>query len=235
MDEIQRRHTLKEKKRYLDEKHPIRNFRYVPKNPYIFGQDGKSITIGCSRKPPPPPEPVPGPGTYEIGGNTFHIDIPHTIQKRKETDYTTISSKIGFLQLEPFTRPVTSIHLRKDEDLFYINDSPGPNYFPKQEFSSTAPKIGIKTPYKHYDENIPGPGLYSPSVEFTRPKTASFTLSKAKQRDVWGQQPKTPGPGQYDIIPNLSKPKRWAGKLRVPSKTDFTRMSLQDEIKLKYS
>lgn len=234
MDEINRRHTLREKKRYLDEKHPIRNFRYVPKNPYVFGQNAKSITIGCSRKPPPPPDPVPGPGAYEIDSKTFHIDIPHTIQKRKETDYTSISSKIEFLQPEPFTRPVTSIHKRNDDKLFYINDSPGPNYFPKHEFSSTAPKIGVRTIYKQYDDAIPGPGLYSPSVDFTRPKTAAYTLSKAKKEEVWGPPSKTPGPGQYDIIPNLSKPKRWAGKLRVPSKNEFPRMSLQEEIKLKY-
>lgn len=235
MDKEKRMRSLKEKKRYFDEKHPIRYFRYTPKNPYIFGQDAKSITIGCSRKPPPPPEEVPGPGTYEIGGKSFQIDIPHTIQNRQETDYTSISSKIGFLQLEPFTRPATSIYRRDDKSLFYINDAPGPNYLPESDLTSTGPKIGNKINYKEFDCTIPGPGLYSPSVELTRPKTAAYTLSKSKQREVWGQIPKTPGPGEYNVIPNLSKPKRWAGKLRVPSKNENPRMSLQDEIKLKYS
>lgn len=234
MDVDNRKRSLKEKKRYFDEKYPIRNFRYVPKNPYIFGQDAKSITIGCSRKPPPPPEKIPGPGAYEIGGKSLQIDIPHTIQKRQETDYTSISSKIGFLPPEPFTRPATSIHGCGEYHNWCINDSPGPNYFPKSEFSHTAPKIGVRTFYKEYDDCIPGPGQYKPSIEFTRPRSAAFTVSKAENREVWGQISKNPGPGQYDIIPTLSKPKRWAGKLRVPPKNESPRMSLRDEIKLKY-
>ncbi|OHT12771.1 hypothetical protein TRFO_17323 [Tritrichomonas foetus] len=227
--DLSRKLTFKEKKRYLEERHPTRNFRYVPKNLAVFGQDGKAITIGCSRKPPPPPEEVPGPGAYEIDPKTLHLDIPHTIQKRPETDYSTMTSEFEFLPLEPFTRPKTTIHNRDNIRFFTVNDVPPPTYLPPSP-TPCSPTIGNRVVFRNIDEENPGPGQYSP-IDCNRPKSAVFTIPKTPERDVWSLNLEAPGPGQYNTTPQLKKPKRWAGKLRVQPKNAIQRKSLKDEIK----
>lgn len=232
MRRFNNRRSLKEKRKYLDEKHPHRHFRYSPKNLSVFGQDGKSITIGCSRNNSDIIEYASEPASFNVSGSLYR-KIPHTIQNRQETDYSTISSKVDYISLTPFTRPKTSIHLRT-ETINHASDTPGPSYFPTSATPRSSPKIGLKLNYKFCDETIPGPGQYSPSVSLTRPKSAAYTIAKSTEDVPWADLSNTLGPGEYNISQYLSKPKRWAQKLQIKPKHPNKRLSLQDEIRLKY-
>ena len=224
--------SLKEKRKKLDNKHPHRVFRYMPKNLSIFGQDGKRITIGCSRRPLHEHiNDSPGPGSYTVKPSTFVIDMPHTIQRRPETSYETMTSDIDFLDLQNFTGPKISIGDVGNVKFFKPDDNPPPEYLP------TTPKIksmtiGPKIPFKFGDDTIPGPGEYNPN-EVNRPKSAAFSFTKSSERNVWAQNDMlyNPGPGQYNVIPELKKPKRWAEKLQVHPKIKIQRLSLKEEIR----
>ena len=92
--------------------------------------------------------------------------------------------------------------------------------------------IGPKIPFKFGDDTIPGPGEYNPN-EVNRPKSAAFSFTKSSERNVWAQNDMlyNPGPGQYNVIPELKKPKRWAEKLQVHPKIKIQRLSLKEEIR----
>lgn len=217
-----------ERRRQLDEKYPQKSFRYVPKNLTVFGQDGKAVTIGVSRKPPPPPEDTPGPGAYDFDPKTLFIELPHIIQNRPETDYSTLTSKCDYPELTPFVRPNTTIHQRDNIRFFSLNDAPAPQYVPPSLMNKSV-MIRPRITQRSYDCS-PGPGYYTPT-DSTRPRSAAFTVSRTKERELWEKPVDAPGPGQYEVLPKLSKPKRWAQKLRTPvSKHRPSRMTLEEEI-----
>jgi hypothetical protein len=214
-------------RRQLDEKHPPHSFRYVPKNIAVFGQTGKTVTIGCSRKPPPPPEEFPGPGAYQVDPKTLYVDLPHLIQNRPESDYRTLTSDVDFLALTPFTRPSTHIGNRDNVRFFSVNDAPPPTYVVDTRESLAPLTIGQRFVRQDVSD-APGPGEYP--VSDTRPGTAGFTIPHNPKRELWNPPPITPDPGEYNILPPLSKPKRWAEKLRTPCHPTNARKSLRDEI-----
>jgi hypothetical protein len=226
--------SFKERRKQLDERHPSSAFRYIPKNLAVFGQDGISVTIGCSRKPPRPPEDSPGPATYELACHTFDIDIPHQIQKRPETDYRTLSPGVTFNNLDPFVAPLISRrnperpapHLC-ERRYFTINDTPAPSYFRPTEQQIRPLTIG--PPYHRDPPNsVPGPGAYP--MPDPGASAIGFTIPRDRGRDTWQGPRDSPPPGEYEVGPVLPKPKRWAGKLRVPSRSR-RRTSLNDEIR----
>jgi hypothetical protein len=49
------------------------------------------------------------------------------------------------------------------------------------------------------------------------PRAPCYGIPKCPKREVWDDPLDTPGPGAYETIKQLRKPKRWAGKLRVRS------------------
>jgi hypothetical protein len=212
----------------LDEKYPLHNFRYVPKNIAVFGQTAPAITIGISRPPPPPPEDFPSPDAYNVDPKTLYIDIPHLIQNRQETDYSTLTSGVDFLDLVPFTRPQTNIGGRDNFRFFAINDAPAPSFFPETTWALKPITIGGRITTTVNATDSPGPGQYE--ALGSRPDTAGFTIPRNPKRELWDPPAETPNPGLYNVLPQLSKPKRWAGKLRVPVPAGRVRRSLDDAI-----
>lgn len=217
---------LAEKRKKLDEKHPIRSFIYYPKNLAVFGQDKVAIKIGCSRPPSAPPEEIPGPGAYEIA--TKNCTIPHKIQNRPETRYETISTNIDYLDLKPFSRSSSSAQKRGAiRSPYTTNDVPGPTYVPPA-LIDTGKKITIgKRVSVKYTTDVPGPGEYNP----IRPSTTACSIPRSGQRSLWEGKEVSPGPGMYDVVPKLKKPKRWASKLRVLPKSRYgTRKEKVDDM-----
>jgi hypothetical protein len=217
---------FRERRRVLDERHPPRAFRYTPKNLSVFGQDALAITIGPRLKYPTMTDDPPGPGAYDPVSETLDLDIPHRIPNRPETTYATLSSEVDFMGLRPFTRPVTRIGYRGSLDFYVPTEGGAPTFCPTFATSGGV-TIGVRA--EQSDEtDPPGPGEYN-DFDGVRPKTAAFSMPKSVSREIWPKPPEAPGPGQYDVVPVLSKPKRWAGKLRVPTDAP-TRKSLAEEI-----
>jgi hypothetical protein len=216
---------IKERRRQLDERHPPRSFCYTPKNLSVFGQDGVAITIGPRAKIPPAEE-LPGPGSYNPKSSSLELDIPHRIPNRPESSYFSLSSGVDFMGLRPFTRPMTRIGNR-DGCLFYTpTEGPAPFFCPTPE---RPPAITIGPRFEStYETDVPGPGEYN-DFDGVRPQSASFSMPRSAPRELWPKPPEAPGPGQYNVIPVLAKPKRWAGKLRVPADLP-QRRSLAEEI-----
>jgi hypothetical protein len=89
--------------------------------------------------------------------------------------------------------------------------------------------IGARSPIS--DETIaPGPGKYE-DVETGRAQTPAFSLPRSKRREIWQKPPEVPAPGEYEVLPVLPKPKRWAVRLRVPSGVNRKRTLLADQIR----
>jgi hypothetical protein len=87
----------------------------------------------------------------------------------------------------------------------------------------------IGAPYHRDPPNpVPGPGAYP--LPDPGAGAIGFTIPRWKERELWKRPDDAPPPGEYEVVPVLPKPKRWAGKLRVPSRARH-RMSLQEEMK----
>jgi hypothetical protein len=203
--------SLQERRRAFDERHPPHSLRHLPKNLSVFGQDGLSVTIGCSRKTPPPPDDFPGPGTYEIKPKTLYVNMPHQIRNRAEVSYATISSSIDYPPLPQFGRPQTQIATRSECYFFNPTEGPSPSFCPK----NYCRPLTISSKAQISDETeAPGPGKYVIG-EGVAAHAPAYSVPKSKRREIWAKPPDAPPPGQYEVLPALPKPKRWAAKLRV--------------------
>jgi hypothetical protein len=208
--------SLREKRRQLDEKYPIHNFRYVPKQLGVFGQDAKSITIGTLRRRIVQLEATPGPGQYSVMANGPPDFQKHVIQNRPEVDYRSISRNVDFSPLTPFARPKTRIGELDGRSYFILPETPAPIYMPRYCQSSIAPSIKPRFTQREVSD-VPGPGAYEPY----RPSTVSFTMPRAQVRGFWESDTQIPGPGKYDTAHIPKVPKKWAEKLRVSAEVVY--------------
>ena len=224
--------SLAEKKRHLDEKYPQRTFRYIPKNPYVFGQQAKFVTIGVKVPPSSKIEEVPGPGQYEQKSNIFYQQNPHKIQGKYSSSIETITKDCDFPSLSSFVpRSPITIHENIPQSYITPSDTPGPTFCPQ---SHTRPMtIGYRSRSRDSTES-PGPAAYNVRKMTGEWDSIIFpTFCRNTQRNIWSEQPQTPPPGAYEVTAPIKKTGKWADRLR-PSKDRHTSrpyISLRDEIK----
>lgn len=203
--------SIAERRKRFDNKHVIRSFRYIPKNPYIFGQQGKFVTIGCSRPPPPIIDQLPGPGEYDEESSTFYEQYPHKIQGKHYSSENCITQNCDFAP-QPSSipdRPLT-IHTRTSSSFYRLSETPGPSFVPK---SVTRPMtIGSRARSRTIADS-PGPGAYD---VFSCPNSnwRTVKMSSKSEREVFRKPPDTPPPGAYEIVKKVHKPGKWADRLR---------------------
>jgi hypothetical protein len=155
----------------------------------------------------------PGPGKYQVPAHEKDLRCPTVIGVRPESDYSTITSKVDLIRPSGMPdRPPQSIGPMDGFHYFMpMPVSPAPVFTPPTFFLSKGMTIGPKR--KPEPPNpAPGPGAYSPGEHFP---VHGHEFPRMQGREIFRNIPQTPGPGAYETIPQLEKPHRWAGKLRV--------------------
>jgi hypothetical protein len=191
-----------------------------------FGAYSPQWTIPSSRHPPKPPPDFPGPGHYQVPAHPPDLRYPHVIVQKPVYDDATITSNVDMTTPRRFPGDDTRRIAEWDGIHYYmpIPISPPPSYNPPVFDPRRRTTIGPKRKDDPPGPS-PGPAKYTPVAVL--PRSAAFGIPKVQKREVWEDPPDTPGPGEYETIPQLRKPKRWAGKLRVRTermkKKDATR------------
>ena len=203
-----------------------RKVKYVSSAPDDFGTQSPHWTIPSSRTDPPPPPDYPGPGQYNIK-SSIRVNkknfIGQTIGVRGETKYSTDTSNINI----PNIRAFPEIRRRSISELsgrhFYdLDPTPAPTYnSPGLELKKKT--IGARFKEKKPDK-IPSPAEYDvkrvdlPSpiyVALPRKEDVYKSRSLSYDSGLGESINDTPGPGAYNVTPELRKPKKWTERLRV--------------------
>ena len=198
-----------------------RNTRYIAKDNTRFGSDAPSWTIAAGRPEESKPQLCPGPGEYEVPINPFDYKLKHKITQRREIDFGTITSNIEFYMPPPAIENSKPIHIGCLTGSNFVpkNDTPDPVYIPPS-FGSDI-KITIKGRIKApHSDNIPGPGFYNP-IYCNLERSPMFAIngpSTYGKRAFSAVSESTPGPGQYDVLPQLKPIRNWTEKIRVKSR-----------------
>lgn len=208
--------------RFNDDK----KYKYISSAPDDFGNHSPHWTIGCPRSDPPVPPETPGPGQYNIPFQGINRNCSSAIGHRPEVSYSTITSGVDFRASRVFPEIRKSTIGATSSRHFYDRDeTPAPTYFPPG-LTPQKITIGQKYPDKPSDLKV-GPADYSPvAVDLPNNPAYSFPRSQLVKRGLEDNRPcsgidstsETPGPGSYNVIPELRRPKRWTEKLRVHPK-----------------
>jgi hypothetical protein len=181
-----------------------------------FGAFTPQWTIGSSRRPPKPPPDYPGPGKYDPPDHVpADTRYPPAIFPRPVYSDATITSNVDMTTPREFPADNGKTISRLDGSHYYLPMpvSPAPSFSPPvfdpRRRTTIGPKMKDQPP--HFS---PGPAKYSPVVVMI-PRAPAYGIPKTPKREVFEDPPDTPGPGTYETIKQLKKPKRWAGKLRV--------------------
>lgn len=208
-------------------------FHYIVKDYNQFGASTPRWTIPSSRKGPKPPPDYPPPGQYDVPLEPFNQKYHHSIQEREITDYRTITSNIDYIYHPYFPKKDSFKHnfvptVPDDEKkISFIgkSDSPGPGYNirevqPRTDYYKKH-NIGKHEPPKEpIVESSPSPQDYSPVI-VSLPRSPAYSFEKIVVSDE-GKPARpvdlgTPGPGAYNVGPQVRRPPRWAEKLTVHS------------------
>jgi len=186
-------------KSYISTNKPTEPDFYIG-NDINFGNNGKKVSIGCSRPKVKPPEQTPGPGQYETPVEPFKTRFYHRISESHLESRKPTTNDIDFIDATVFPeeKPI-SIGKIDNQKFFTVNDTPPCSFVEYRTFEKPRIRIGKKISCNQIDK-IPGPGEYTPKdvVHFRMP---SYTLSGPKYRDEWLYQEKenTPSPGEYNL------------------------------------
>ena len=212
-----------------------RKIKYISSAPDDFGTHSPHWTIPSSRPDPPAPPDYPGPGQYNIPPD-FGVHrknfVGQTIGVKSETNYATITSGIDYTATRVFPEiRRRSISQQSGRHFYDLPQTPAPSYASP---GIQAKKITIGQKYKEKKpDTIPGPAEYDvkradlpTSIQHALPRK---DLAEVRSRSVTVLRnnnnstplftnesvPDTPGPGAYNIIPEMKRPKRWTERLRV--------------------
>ncbi|OHT12262.1 hypothetical protein TRFO_18075 [Tritrichomonas foetus] len=207
-----------------------RKIHYIVKDQNQFGATSPSWTIPSSRKPPAPPPDYPPPGQYDIQSDIFKRQFPHTIQEREFADYSTITSHIDYIDYPKFPGKLEIRHNYVPErppdgeiKFSYIPqiDSPGPKYLPGEvqpKHNYRQHNIGEhKVPKEKPVEATPSPAEYTP-VHVDMPRAPAYSFDKIVVSDdrLFRRKPEDlPGPGSYNVGPQVRRAPKWTEKIRV--------------------
>ena len=225
-----------------------RKIKYISSVPDDFGSHSPHWTIPSSRSEPKPPPDYPGPGQYNLPPD-FGVHrknfVGQTIGVRSETDYSSITSGIDYTSKRIFPEiRRRSISQQSGRHFYDFPKTPAPDFNPP---GLQPKKITIGQKYKEKKpDKIPSPVDYDvkrvdlpssihhalPRKDFAEIRSRSVTVlcNINNNTPLFNneQAPDTPGPGAYNIIPELKRPKRWTERLRVqPQK--YTRAHIQYE------
>ena len=146
---------------------------------------------------------------FQFGANSPKWTIGHRIDKpvRSLTENCDLPDKSVF--------PVLKHKIISDQchGLFYEpTEGSGKIYGLQPLPFNKGIHIGIRYPERH--EDLPGPADYSPIYDEPHKLTS---LSRTRNPEIWEGSPglSSPGPGSYNIGPQLRKPARWFLNRRV--------------------
>ena len=163
---------------------------------------------------------TPGPGAYDIPLNTFPSGPAHMIQKKWPDDARPLSANIDYPSSLDFddhrgSRSCT-IGLRGATRFYDDPESPGPSMPLTETLPSTPIFIGKRLEHSPDKEVLPGPGHYGEIFSRSGHVRCSIDMKASKSRRdvIWQPQSDVPGPGAYNPIEQVERPKRWASRLR---------------------
>ncbi|EAX98139.1 hypothetical protein TVAG_332490 [Trichomonas vaginalis G3] len=203
-----------------------KKYKYISSAPDDFGNHSPHWTIGCPRSDPPVPPETPGPGQYNIPVVGITRNCSSAIGHRSETNYATITSGVDYRSNRVFPEIRRSTIGASTNVHFYDRDeTPAPTYVPP---GLTPQKITIGQKYQErsLDYNV-GPADYTPvAIDLPNLPAYSFPRAQLVKRGLNDNRPcpgldstsETPGPGSYNVVPELRRPKKWTEKLRVHPK-----------------
>jgi hypothetical protein len=160
------------------------------------------------------PYQTPGPDFYATPTDSIYTPKRfHTIQARRETRYSTVSSNIGFRERRVFPdlRPVT-FGVRKELQYFKLENTPSPNMPQPPTLPAQPVVIGTRVRRSMPELENPGPGRYDP-VFPSRPLSVMEMAREPPRGNIFASTVVSPGPGTYNPAPPLDPPKRWTVKL----------------------
>lgn len=195
-----------------------RKQHYIVRDLTRFGADAPSWTIGGSRRPDKPPPDFPSPDHYDVPLNPCYKKLSHTIQERELMDYRTITSDIDFIDRKEITNVKNATIGSLDGTSFIPKShSPAPSYHP----DDYKPKHNYKQHViekKYAPEKrdvIPSPQDYHPT-DINRPNTPCYSLPRAPIKRFSDEiKSEVPGPGSYNVGPQVKRAPRWSERLRV--------------------
>jgi hypothetical protein len=183
-----------------------------------FGANSPAWTIGSSRKPPKPLPDTPAPCQYDPPIEACKTQVTHTIQARESPNYGTITTNVEFPDLREFpSPPLVRIHEHDGTSFIPKVSSPGPSYSPsdvRRKHDYTSHKIEELHRVRR-SPGTPGPADYEP-IDPGRPTSPLFAMPQAPVKRFHDEKvDPTPGPGEYQIGPEVRRPATWTERLRV--------------------
>jgi hypothetical protein len=182
-----------------------------------FGNGSPQWTIPSGRRSPPPADPTPDPGRYDIPfvgiDSSRRTAIRHHDEPRWKPGPDEYLIRRQFPEIRP--KHIASIH--ENERFFMpLPDSPAPTYVPQDGPGRKCSSIGVKRPRPDATA-VPGPGQYNPENPSII-KTPAYSLVGVNRKCYTESELNdNPGPGAYDIGPQLSRPPKWTNKARERS------------------
>lgn len=198
---------------------PLRKFHYIIKDYDRFGAGSPTWTISAKGPEEPPPIPTPGPGDYEVPTGLINQNKKYVIFSRPQTNYETVTSNIDYYTPPPLEpKPA---HIGKLTGIDYVPKTNTPDfcYVPPPFGSGKTTHIAERHNDK-IDNSIPGPGKYSPIYSNLK-KAPAFSIVKpdtSHSRTRATEPEVLPGPGSYNVEPELPKAPKWTERLRVKPK-----------------
>ena len=192
-----------------------------------FGADTPSWTIGGSRRQPKNPPDYPSPDQYNVPTDPFPARPGHVIQSRETPTSRTLTSDIPYIEHRRFPEfRKCTIGVLDGTSFVPKSETPGPSYFP----DDYKPKHNYKQHVIELKRDGPKPDKIPSALEYnpkdpSRPSTPSYSLPKAPVKrfndDI---DDGTPGPGAYNVGPQIRRAPRWTERIRVlPSRYKYQR------------
>ena len=203
-----------------------RRTRRPVRDPLRFGADSPSWTIGCSRSATKNPPDSPSPDQYDVPADPYPKRPAHVIQGKETRTTRPITSDIDYIEYRKFPDiKKRTIGVLDGTSFVPKSETPGPSYFPddvKPKHNYKQHVIELRWPDPKPDQ-IPNGLKYNPK-DPSRPSTPSFTVPKAPVKRFNDEIDDIPGPGSYNVGPQMRRAPRWTERIRVlPSRYRYQR------------
>lgn len=178
-----------------------------------FGNHSPHWTIPSSRRDPPAPDYIPAPGEYNVTISNHKIPhvIPMPTPEIKKREENNPSEDLFDVRKFPETKSINIGKKTKLDSFIPGSEAPGPSYVPPP-FGRKNVSIGSRRRDLSTENSSPGPARYTPSDPAAKsPPRYTVPHSKVKCfiEDYYNENP---GPGAYDVRPQLIPAPRWTAQ-----------------------